>query len=416
MRNGLIDFPGEFRPFCRKGKNHNMATAFTRTFREAGRQSGRGTVFQLAAIAAGLAGWGMWSAMAPIGIYETTATARLEADLAASQVQPAVDGRVMEWAMVVGREVKAGDILVRLDDGRPRLEVQEHRAAISAIQEEMAGFVSQAKAEELARTEERGVALATADEARANTREAQAPARFNTAELGRLRQLREQGLISEREYQKGAAESERSQATLDRGSVTVIRIEREQHARDRERDTRLRRAETELARLEGDIQRHMAAIEVLEHEIARHVVRAPVAGRIGEAATLRSGSVVRAGERLGAVVPSGEIQIVAQFPVSAMGRLRPGQTAVMRMDGFPWMQYGTVRASVRRVAGEVRDGTVRVELALADERPAGIPMSHGLPGTLEVEVEKATPAELVMRNAGRVLARPRVNDTLAMAR
>jgi hypothetical protein len=107
---------------------------------------------------------------------------------------------------------------------------------------------------------------------------------------------------------------------------------------------------------------------------------------------------------------------VAQFPVPAMGRLRAGQRAVMRMEGFPWMQYGTLTAHVRRVASEVRDGTVRVELELEEERPAGIPMSHGLPGSVEVEVERATPAELVLRNAGQILARPRDNTRMAMTR
>jgi hypothetical protein len=50
-------------------------------------------------------------------------------------------------------------------------------------------------------------------------------------------------------------------------------------------------------------------------------------------------------------------------------------------------------------ASELRDGRVRVELALTG-RPAGMRLQHGLPGRVEIEVERLSPAALVMRAAG----------------
>ena len=69
-------------------------------------------------------------------------------------------------------------------------------------------------------------------------------------------------------------------------------------------------------------------------------------------------------------------------------------------------------ATVSRVAGEVRDGRVRVELALGargreEDRIPAIPMQHGLPGTVEVEVERVSPARLILRLAGRLATEPR---------
>lgn len=100
------------------------------------------------------------------------------------------------------------------------------------------------------------------------------------------------------------------------------------------------------------------------------------------------------------------MQIVAQFPPAALGRIAPGQHAAMRLEGFSWSQYGAVAAVVSRVAGEVRDGSVRVELSLDRSQPARIRLDHGLPGTLEIEVERATPAVLVLRHAGWMVAGP----------
>ena len=76
------------------------------------------------------------------------------------------------------------------------------------------------------------------------------------------------------------------------------------------------------------------------------------------------------------------------------------------LEGFPWTQYGAISATVASVASEVRDGRVRVELALRPNLASPIPLQHGLPGTVEVEVDRVSPAILVLRTAGQLLAVP----------
>src|SRR5262249_48761572 len=119
---------------------------------------------------------------------------------------------------------------------------------------------------------------------------------------------------------------------------------------------------------------------------------------------VRVGSVVRAAERLGAVVPSGRPQVVAHFPVAVVERIHPGQPARVRLEGFPWTQYGTLTATVAEVGNEPSEGQVRVELVLTAGSASPIPIGHGLPGSVEVEVERVSPAVLVLRSAGQWLA------------
>jgi membrane fusion protein (multidrug efflux system) len=75
----------------------------------------------------------------------------------------------------------------------------------------------------------------------------------------------------------------------------------------------------------------------------------------------------------------------------------------LRLDGFPWTEYGSIGATVTHVGSEVRDGRIRVELALNPHSASSIPMQHGLPGTVQVEVERISPASLVLRVVGRGL-------------
>jgi hypothetical protein len=51
----------------------------------------------------------------------------------------------------------------------------------------------------------------------------------------------------------------------------------------------------------------------------------------------------------------------------------------------------------------VRDGQIRVDLALDRSSDSSIPFQHGLPAEVQVEIEKISPASLVLRSVGRQL-------------
>ena len=53
------------------------------------------------------------------------------------------------------------------------------------------------------------------------------------------------------------------------------------------------------------------------------------------------------------------------------------------------------------VASEIRKGLLRVELAIDAPQASDIPLIHGLPGDVEIELEQISPASLVLRVAGR---------------
>lgn len=59
--------------------------------------------------------------------------------------------------------------------------------------------------------------------------------------------------------------------------------------------------------------------------------------------------------------------MVAHFaPGEALGRIREGQRARIRLDPLPWTEYGAVPAVVTRVAGEPRNDVIRVEMQIRE--------------------------------------------------
>jgi membrane fusion protein (multidrug efflux system) len=385
-----------------------MSTAFSRTMRSL-HADGSGRPLAGLAIAGCLAlAWAGWCGLAPVTLYEVSAAARLEVDQAVTPVQSPLAGRVVTTRLAIGREVQAGDVLMELDTEAEHLEIGEQQARLAALGPQLRALEEQIVSEEAARDQEKRAGHAAAEQALSAAREAEAPARFAENDEDRMRQLRAEGLIPEREYQRGRAEVQRTRAAAESQRLAVGRLEQEQRTRESDRDARLKSLSADVTRLKTQIPGLEASISRLNYEIERRRVRAPISGRLGEAAVLRPGGVVREGEKLAAIVPMSKLAAIAQFPPeAALGRIRPGQTARLRLDGFPWTQYGTVHATVTRVASEVRDGSVRVELAVDRSTPSAIPLQHGLPGAVEIEVERVTPAALILRNAGRMIAAPR---------
>jgi membrane fusion protein (multidrug efflux system) len=213
--------------------------------------------------------------------------------------------------------------------------------------------------------------------------------------------LRDDETVSELEMLRVRAEAQKLRASADAVRFEVTRLDRERAHRQSERETRLREVERDTAALEGAIATSTATVALITQQLADYRVCAPVSGIVGEVCELHPGTVVVPGEKLGAVIPAGDLCIVAQFaPADAIGRLKGGQHAQVRLDAFPWIQHGMLAATVRTVASEVRDGRVRVELDIAGSLASGVGLEHGLTGSVAVAVDSISPALLVTRVTG----------------
>jgi membrane fusion protein (multidrug efflux system) len=385
----------------------SVPIAFSRSLRsiEADGYRRAGVAFAIAFALA--AGWTAWFLLAEIAVIEVAETARLEVDQAAHTLAAPVAGTVITTRLELGRQVAAGDVLVELDGEPLRLSRDAERAKLAAFEPQLAALALELAAEERALEEHGHASASQIEEADAHRREAEAAAGFADDEMRRTARLRGEGLASEADALRATAEAEQRRAAASGARLAMTRIASELRAVETERRAKLARVRRELAELAGAKAISVATVAQLEHELERRRIRAPVAGRLGEIAPLQVGSVVDSGTRLGAIVPAGDLRIVAEYlPVAAVGRIREGQRARMRLDGFPWTEYGALAATVRSVGSEPRSGRIRVELAVDLPASSSIPVQHGLPGTLEVEVEHATPAALVLRAAGRRLAAP----------
>jgi len=383
-------------------------TGFTKTLRALD-QSGTRTVVWWFLAAVVLAGaLGTWMTLGRVQLDEISEEARIEIDGSAFVVQAPVTGRVIRVNYALGQAVAAGAVLVEIDSGRERLQVNEEQSRTQAVEPELLALRNEIGLETSAQEVERRASRAALDEARAKIQETDAPRKLAERERARTEELSQAGLAPKRDVERAASELERLRTVAATAQSAIARIETEQDKREKEREIRIAAIRSKIAKLEGDRQTFGAGVKRAQQDVANRQILAPIAGRIGEAPVLLPGSVLKEGDRIAAIVPAGGLRIVAQFPpAAAHGRIRPGQKALMRLRGYPWAEFGVVEGEVTAVASEDRDAKVRVELAVASSPSLRIPLRHGLPGALEVQVEKISPLTLLLRQSGQWLKQGR---------
>jgi multidrug resistance efflux pump len=391
-----------------------VAASFPHTLRALETNGTRPTIFGLILITAILAVWSAWLWRGQVAVYEVSTTARLEVEHVHA-VGATVGGRVAASYLALGRRVRRGDVLLDIEADRETLETNEERTRLTSLNGQVAIIATEIVKEEQALDSVARAARAALAEASERVAAAQAAVAQAEDQERRQRQLGARGLIAEADIVRAKAEADARRADVAAAREGIERLRAEQVASREERQAHLGALLRERVTLEGQRAATAAVVARHEREADERRIRAPVEGRLAEIAPLQVGAVIHEGERVATIVPPGEVKIVAEFPAPALGRLRHGQAARLRLDGFPWTQYGYVHAIVQSVASETREGRLRVELALDPSQSPPVALEHGLPGAVEVETERVAPAALLLRAVGRTVTASHARPDAASA-
>jgi multidrug resistance efflux pump len=380
--------------------------SFFRSVRSLHADGFRWSIVVICLAAALLGAWGAWFILGRVSVYAKTDMARFAVTRSAHPVEALIDGRVVWTNLTLEQVVEKGEIVAEIDSEPLKRQLEEESMRLAALTSQVDALQKELAAEKRALNQANRAALAEIDEANARLREAETLSQLAEKEAGRSNSLFARNVVSEATKDKAQTEDAQKRAAVESLQFYTKKLQFKLNSEKADRQAGLKHVESEITEIEGFIAASAGLVERLKYQIDQTRIRAPITGRIGEVTEISVGKVVQKGERLATVIPSGTHKIVADFsPADALGRIHPGQTAWFRLHGFPWAQHGSIVATVERVAREVRDGLVRIELGINEEQVSLIPVQHGLPGTLEVEVERISPALLALRAAGRLFSR-----------
>ena len=250
--------------------------------------------------------------------WQTTDDAYVEGDI--TNMAPKISAHVVEVAVGDNQSVKAGDVLVRLDDRDFRARVAEARALVTARNAALVQLDDKV-----------AVQQATLTQAGASITAAQADLKRSRADLERTQRLVREDFVSRQRFDSQQAEATKAAASVTGSNAQALAARRQLAVLESDRD--IAQAQLEQAR---------AQLALAEADLEATEIRAPVDGVIGNR-VVREGMYVRTGQHLLSVVPLATVWIDANYKETQIGRMHPGALAEIEVDAFPGVTLtGTV--------------------------------------------------------------------------
>ena len=261
-----------------------------------------------------------------------------DAYLGADQVNvaPRVAGYVDEVLVADNQVVRAGQVLVRIDQRTSNATAEQSRARIA----EAEATVAQARATRRQQYDAIAQALAQAAQSRASLRQYEATDRFNAAQVARYVPLSAVGAETNEKLAQNRAtlEESRAQVASARAQLAASNAQvasaRHQIAIN---DAQIRSGQAQVASARAQLAANLVDVEAA-------AVTSRIGGRIGDR-TVRVGQYVQVGTRMMTVVPVDKLYLTANFKETQIGLMRVGQPATIEVDALPGAEiHGVVES------------------------------------------------------------------------
>lgn len=294
-----------------------------------------------------------------------------------ARVQSTYPGTVKEILVHEGTAVMRGQVLVRLDDQQLRARIRLLEGLKAEAASRAGSLEAMLSARALAAGLQDRIRQAATEEVAARLRAAQALLLAREREsVARARDAQQAARLLEHQF-VASVEAENSALGAD---VAQAQVEAA-HAAAGELEASLKRLGLEKAHSEYDarmaslsdqaalsdaraeVRRLQGELDDAELEVSRLEIVAPRAGTVQDLTVFDQGDVVQAGSTVALVVPADdELIIYADVPSAGVAFLRDGQRVHVKLDAYPFQEFGVLQGEVIRIAA---DTTARHEEARA---------------------------------------------------
>ena len=265
-----------------------------------------------------------------------------------TSISPRIQGYVSKIAVTDNQAVKAGDLLIVLENADGAAKLAEAQAALAQSKSDAA----QARAQ-LAAQRNLLVSAQTQLQAQSNKLNefaagkdaAAADAKLAQDELERDRDLAAKGHYPQARVTTAETQTEAAKAALDQASAAIV-SQRSQIALAR---AGISRAESDVMAAEAAVSSADARVAAAEARVAsakldtgRAEIRAPISGIVANK-TVSEGQLLNPGQQTMAIVPVDKAYVVANFKETQVARMRAGQPVELKVDAYSGLKvHGTV--------------------------------------------------------------------------
>ena len=239
----------------------------------------------------------------------STDDAYIEGDIAT--ISPKVSGYVESVEVSNNEKVKKGDLLVKIDDGDYQNALAQAEAQLNAQNVALKATEAQI-----------GGAKAQLNQAKAN-RDALDPQIENAkSAFERANTLKEKGAATVAAFDDAKAQVDQLKAQVEAANAAIEVAK-----------SNINTAEAQLAQQQAALKERRLAVDMAKRNLAFTEIHAPFDGVFGNR-NVQVGDLVSSGARLGALVPTEDLYIVANFKETDLDRLGIGEEVHVSVDAF----------------------------------------------------------------------------------
>jgi len=273
-------------------------------------------------VAGGVGAWAYSSGLPGSSNTVSTNDAYVEADF--TLVAPRIAGQISDVFVDDNQSVKAGQLLVRIDDRDFKAALMSAEADVAAAKASVANYEA-----EIARQP------SLVEQARATLKSDDAAISFARANAARYQDLSQTGAGTTQEQQHASSTLAEQLAQQAHDEAALSSTQQNLDVLKTQRD----KAAGALARAEATLEQARLNLSYTE-------IRAPIDGKVGRRSA-RVGAFVTPGAPVLAVVPLTEAYVVANFQENQITHMRPGESVRIKVDSLPGV---AVRGHVESLA------------------------------------------------------------------
>ncbi len=259
------------------------------------------------------------------GRLESTRTTTLRAPTQSFNI----NAEIVKVAVLEGKKVNKGDILIRLEDKDSRLNLKQRKADIGEIESQIT-LEKQRHANNLTALKHEETLL-----------------KLTRKSVERLRKLKKQKVSSQ-------SALEEAQQAVERQQLTII-----------QRRLEIKSHKARLAQLQAKRNRALAQRDIARLELARTKVKAPFTGIIASV-LVAIGDRVRSGDALFSMYDNSILEVRAQIPTRHQNIILDVLAAGHKLSAYAFVSKNPINLQLDRVSGKINpdsggiDGLFRV--------------------------------------------------------
>ena len=218
---------------------------------------------------------------------------------------------------------------------------------------------------------------------------------FKKKNLDRQKDLYNKGVISSQEFENQEIDYLQAKRNYESNDVQISQItESISNANKTSKGTELNRRREEINLFKKVLQSFDQLKKAIIDWELQYVLKSDIEGRISFLNFWTEGQTVNAGDLVFIVIPSEDSSYIAKIkaPSQNSGKIKVGQTALIKLENFPDNEFGTITGKVKNISLlPNKDGLYLIDVALPEKLITSynkeIPFKQEMRGVVEIITE-----------------------------